>query len=131
MPVAVSPVDGQVRSMLREFGLQRGDQFAGLPVNGALAAEVVVMLGDGQQAFARNIFSAQNIFQKGDHIVPGLGTAEGDHQNRVVVHAFGLRRACGYLTREICRGSWRRISSKVPCGETTTRGGTPPPPPFL
>ncbi len=80
MPVAISPVDRQLRPVLGEFVFERGDQFPRLLVDGALAVEMVVVLGDGQHAFARNISSAQNIFEERNHLVRRFRTAEGDNK---------------------------------------------------
>ena len=90
MPIAISPIDGQLRSMLREFVFDRSNQFAGLLVDGTFSVEVVVMLGDGEKPFARNVASAQDVFQEGNYILFGFGTTEGDNKNGVVVHACGL-----------------------------------------
>ena len=79
MPVAIAPIDRQLRAVLGQFVLERGDQFPGLLVDGAFTAEMVVVLGDGQHAFARNISAAQDIFEEGDHIVRGFWPTEGDN----------------------------------------------------
>ena len=46
MPVAVAPVDGQVGAVTVELGGEGGDQGPVLAVDGADAAEAVVVLGD-------------------------------------------------------------------------------------
>ena len=74
--------------MLRQFILQRCDQFSRLLVDRALAVEVVVVLGDRQHAFARNIPSAQHVFEERNHIFRGLRPTEGDNKNGVVVHCM-------------------------------------------
>ena len=78
MPVAIAPVDGQVRAAGGQFGLERGDQFASLIVDGALAAELVVVLGYFEHAFARDVPAAQHIFEERDDVFAALGAAEGD-----------------------------------------------------
>ena len=95
MPVAVSPIDRQLRSVLREFVFDRSDQFARLLVDRTFSVEVVVVFGDGEDAFARNIFSAQDVFKEWNYVFFGFGTAEGDNKNGVVVHACGLNFPCG------------------------------------
>jgi hypothetical protein len=72
--------------MLSEFVLERGNQLAGLLVDGTLAAEMIIVFGDGEHALAGNVSSAQNIFEEWDYIFGRFGTTEGDYKNRVVVH---------------------------------------------
>src|SRR5580692_715191 len=100
MPVAIAPVDRQLRAVLREFVLESGDQFAGLLVDGAFATEMVVVLGDGQHTFARNVSATQYVFEEGDYVVGGFWAAEGDNENGVVIHE--LRMTGGYLTKKVC-----------------------------
>jgi hypothetical protein len=57
-----------------------------LLVDGALALEVVVVFGDGEQAFARNVASAQDGFEEGNYIFLRFGTTERNHKDSVVVH---------------------------------------------
>ena len=77
MPVAVSPIDGKVQTVLREFFFERRDQFADLLVDGTLAIEVIIMLRDRQQTLVRNIPSAQHIFEKGNDVIAGFRAACG------------------------------------------------------
>ena len=58
--------------MLCEFRGQCGDQFARLLVDGTLAVEMVVVLGDGEHALARDIASAQHVFEERNDIVVTL-----------------------------------------------------------
>ena len=90
MPVAIAPVDRQLRTVAIEFGLQRSNQLAILFVDRTLAAELVIVLGDGQHSFARNISATQHIFEEGNYLLVRLGTAERHHQQRVIVHTFRL-----------------------------------------
>src|SRR5882672_11353379 len=51
---------------------------------------MVVMLGDCEQALARNIAPAKDVLQKGNRVLAFFGTTKGDDQQRVVfVHRFG------------------------------------------
>ena len=59
--------------MLGQFTFESCDQFASLLVDRALAVEMVVVLGDREHALARNIPSAQNVFEEWNHIVAGFG----------------------------------------------------------
>src|SRR5580698_4083424 len=61
MPVAIAPVNGEVRPVARQLAFQPSDKRASLIVNGTLAAEVVIMLGDGQDPLPRNVAAAQNV----------------------------------------------------------------------
>ena len=90
MPIAIAPVDRDLGSMLRQFAFESCNQFTGLLVDRTLAAEMVVMFGDRQHALPRNIPPAQNVFQERNHILRALGPAEGDNQNRVVIHSSRL-----------------------------------------
>jgi hypothetical protein len=129
MPVAIAPIDGQLRSMLREFLFDRGDKLAGLLVDGTFSVEVVVMFGDGEKALARNVASAQDIFKEGNYILFGFGTAEGDNKNGVVVHAGGL----GFFLWINREKKWDNSSREcdfrsVPFWESGGCEGYPPPP---
>src|SRR5579871_3599859 len=79
MPVAISPIDWKVRTVLCQFRLQRGDQLASLLVDGAFSVEVIVVFGDGEHALAGNISPAKDIFEERNNIFPRLRTAEGDN----------------------------------------------------
>jgi hypothetical protein len=86
--------------MLCQFTFQRCDQFSRPLVDRALAAEMVLMLGDGQHALARDIPSPQHVFEKRNHIFGRLWSTEGDHKNCVIVHAFSSKMSCGYLMKK-------------------------------
>ena len=47
---------------------------------------MVVMLGHRQHALARHIAAPQHILEERNYVVSGLGSAEGDHNNGIVVH---------------------------------------------
>src|SRR5580704_16398694 len=126
MPVAIAPVDRQLRAVLREFVLESGDQFAGLLVDGAFATEMVVVLGDGQHTFARNVSAAQYVFEEGDDIVLGFRAAEGDNENRVVIHE--LRMTGGHLAKKFAAGRRKRSFGGVSFRENSALGGGPPSP---
>ena len=49
-------------------------------VDGALAIEVVVVLGDRKHALARDISSTQHVFEEWDDIFPGFRATEGDNR---------------------------------------------------
>src|SRR5580692_10035951 len=129
MPVAIAPVDRQLRAVLREFVLESGNQFAGLLVDGAFATEMVVVLGDGQHTFAGNVSAAQYVFEEGDDIVLGFRAAEGDNENRVVIHE--LRMTGGHLAKKFAAGRRKRSFGGVSFRENSALGGYPPPPPPL
>ncbi len=78
MPVAIAKVDRQMRAAVGEFPRESGYERAVLSVDGSSAVERVVVLGDLQQALARHIPAAQDIFQKWDHVFAALRSAEGD-----------------------------------------------------
>ena len=63
--------------MSRQFGLDGGDQRARLIVNRTLAAERIIVFRYFQHAFARDVFSAQYIFEEGHYVVCFLWSAEG------------------------------------------------------
>ena len=64
--------------MGRQFGLERGDKIASLIVDGALAAELVVVFRYFEHAFARDVPAAQDVFEEGYDVFAALGAAEGD-----------------------------------------------------
>ena len=78
MPVPVSPVDREIRAVLFEFVLQRGDQFASLLVDGALALKMVVVFRDGEHALPRNVSPAKHVFKKRELRLPAIR----DHRRR-------------------------------------------------
>src|SRR5713101_9500515 len=78
MPVTVSPIDWQLWAMLLQLRPQRGNQLARLLIDRALALEVVIVLGHGQHAFARNVPSAQHVFQEGNHLFLRFRPTERD-----------------------------------------------------
>src|SRR5438270_3660910 len=88
IPVAISPINGELGSMLREFALERCDEFANLLVDRALSAEMVVMFRNREHTLARNIPSAQHVFEKWHYLFGGLRSAERDNKNGVVLTAF-------------------------------------------
>src|ERR1043166_9683725 len=77
MPVAIAPVDRQLRTVLRKFDLQCCNQIASLLVDRTLAVEMIIVLGDREHALARNISSTQYIFEKGNYIFARFGPAKG------------------------------------------------------
>ena len=85
MPVAISPVDGQVRAAPVEFGPQGGEQCEILLVDRALAAEMMVVLGDFQHPLARHVSAAEHVLQERHHVIGAVGTAERHEQHRIVV----------------------------------------------
>lgn len=90
MPIPIPPIDGQMGAIALQLRFERGNQVSCLLIDGALAFEVVVVLGDGEQAFARNIASAQHGFEKGNYVFARLGSAEGNHENGVIGHGRWL-----------------------------------------
>ncbi len=64
MPIAVSPIDRQVKPAPLAFRRDGRDQCAAMFVDRADATEMLIMLGDFQHPFARNVFSSQHVFKK-------------------------------------------------------------------
>jgi hypothetical protein len=44
----------------------------------------MVVLGDFEQPLAGHVAAARDVFEKRQHLVPALGTSEGDKQQGVV-----------------------------------------------
>src|SRR5579859_1221298 len=86
MPVAVSPIDRQVRAVLSQFHFKSCNELPILVVDRALTAEVVVVFGHFKHALARHVLTAQDILQEWHDFIEAFGTPEGGNQNRVVVH---------------------------------------------
>ena len=76
MPVSVSPIDRQRGAVSFQLFFQRGNQFSGLLVDRALAFKVVIVFGYSEKPLTRDIFSAQHVFQKGNHFFTRFGSAE-------------------------------------------------------
>src|SRR5271169_4019882 len=113
MPVAVAPVDRQ-----RDFLLQGRDQLAALAVDGAASAEVVIVFGHGQKPLARDVAASQHALQKWDHFRDGLGPAERNNQNGIVVHLH--RMPCGARSDRA-----PQPLSQPPCAKIGTSGMKP------
>ena len=91
MPVAIAPIDRQARPMLGQFVLQPRDQSAVMIVDGALAVEVMIVLGDFEQALAGHIPPAQNVFEKRHYVIRLLRPTERQHQHGVIIrHPYSL-----------------------------------------
>ena len=84
LPVPVSPVDGQGNLVSIQFCSQELNEISTLLIDRADTAKVVVMLGNFQQAFARNGFATEYIFEERNDVVRLFGTTEGKNQNRIV-----------------------------------------------
>ncbi len=84
MPIAIAPIDGQARAVARQLFAKPGDQRAVLIVDRALAAEVVIMLGDRQHPFPRHIAPAQHVLEKRNDVVRFFRSSEREHQNGVI-----------------------------------------------
>src|SRR5580704_12350871 len=76
MPVAIAPIDGKLQPVAGQFQFERGDQFAVVIVDRALAAEMIIMLRDGQHPLARYIAPAQDILKKRYDVVRLFGPSE-------------------------------------------------------
>ena len=70
--------------MLGQLALERRDQSPVLVVDRALAAEVLIVLGDFEHSLAGHVPPAEHVFEKRDHIVRAVGAAEGDHEHGVI-----------------------------------------------
>src|ERR1700682_98293 len=85
MPVAIAPVDWQVRSVRFQFFLQCRDELPILRIDRTDAAEQFVMMGDLQHPLARHVAAPQNVFEEGYDIIHPLGPAEGNDQDCIVL----------------------------------------------
>src|SRR5207302_7363865 len=79
MPVPVSPVDRQLRTMLFEFAFQSGDQFASLLVDWALAVKMVVVFSDGKHSLPGNVSPPKHVLKKRNDVFSRFGTTERDN----------------------------------------------------
>ncbi len=85
MPIAITPIDGQLQAVARQLAFQRGDQCTVLIVDRAPAIEVIVMFRDGEHALARHVAAAQYILEKRHDVVRLFGSSERKHQNGVML----------------------------------------------
>jgi len=88
MPVAISPVNGQMWAVNVEFPNELAQQAADLAVQWADAAEMAVMLGNFQESIAGDIASAGHVIQKGNYVVRTLRAAKRDDEQGVVRQCF-------------------------------------------
>ena len=100
MPVAVAPIDGQTRATSLEFILQRQDQLAILFVDRALAAKLLIVLGNFQHSLVRDVLATQHIFQEGNDVGRLLGAAKGNNQQGVNRLRRGKVHIDPYLDRQ-------------------------------
>lgn len=84
VPVSISPIDREGDISFFEFSEEIPDQFPALAVDGADAVEMVVVFGDLQESFARDVAAAQDVFEEGDDILSAFRSAEGEKEKRVV-----------------------------------------------
>src|SRR5690606_22357750 len=92
-PVAVAEVDGELDPLRRQRLADARDQRPVLLVDGALAAEVVIVLGDALQPLARDAAPARDVLQEGKDVFGALRAAERHEQERIVVGWLHLVRA--------------------------------------
>ena len=79
MPVSIPPVNGD-----RNLFLQRGNQIPILIVDRAAASEMVIMFGNGEKPFARNISATQDIFEKRNYVPDGFRSSKGHDQKSLI-----------------------------------------------
>jgi hypothetical protein len=79
VPVAIAPIDGQIDHLF-----ESRDERPIVIVNRAAAAEVIVVFRYFQHPLARDVPSAQDIFEKRDYVFVLLRTPEGDHKQSVI-----------------------------------------------
>src|SRR6476469_3112494 len=76
MPVAIAPVDRQMRAVSRKFLFEYSNECPVLIVDRAAAAELVVMLGHFKHSLAGHVSAAQHIFEKRQNVVRSVRAAE-------------------------------------------------------
>ena len=100
MPIAISPIHGKIRTAVSEFVLNGRYQIACLLIDRAFAIEVVIVFGNGEHAFPRDVASAKHVLEEGNDIIMTFRTAEGNHQECVVVHAVGSNVSDEFCTKK-------------------------------
>src|SRR5688572_32967530 len=78
-PVAIAPVDWEIRTVSGEYFFERGDQVSILLVNWTDAPKHLVMMHYAEHALARHVAAAQHVFQEGNHVVHPFWSAKRDH----------------------------------------------------
>src|SRR6266852_3873990 len=81
LPVAVAKINRKVWTTCLQLVFQSGNQLAILFVDGTDAAEEFVVLCDLKQALARDVSTAQYVFEKGNYVVHSFRPAKGNDQN--------------------------------------------------
>ena len=76
MPIAVAPIDWQMRTVCGKLFSKCSDQRAILVINRAATAQMVVMLGNFQHPFPRHVPATQHVLQKRQHVVGLIRTAK-------------------------------------------------------
>ena len=84
MPVAISPVDRQLRAVAGQLELQIADEGPILLVDRALAAEMIIMLGDREHPLPGDVLAPQDVFQERDDLFRLFRSAERDDQYGIV-----------------------------------------------
>ena len=91
MPVAVAPINRQLRAVFAQMLFDVSPELPGLGINRADTAEMVVMLRDFQHPLPGDIPAAQHILQERENLIRAFGPAEGDNQNSIVGMGHKLR----------------------------------------
>ena len=76
MPVAIAPVDRQLRPMFLQLGFQRRNQISILLIDRTDAAKQLVMPRDAEHPFTRHLPSAQNVFEERSNIIHSFRPTE-------------------------------------------------------
>ena len=83
MPVAVAEVDRQLDAASAQLRLECLDQLTVLGVDRTDAAEQLVVVGDIEQALARDVASARDVLEERQDVVRPFGAAERDEHDRI------------------------------------------------
>lgn len=75
--------DRDLDPTITQAGGERSGEIAVVAVDRADAAEALIMLGDGGQAFPRDAPPSGDPFEKGPHLVGTFGAAEPEDDHRV------------------------------------------------
>ena len=76
MPIAIAPVDRQIDTSRIQLFSQRSNQCAILRVDGADAAEMLIVFDHFHHPFAGHILASQNVLKERQNFIWTSGAAE-------------------------------------------------------
>src|SRR6185503_5845330 len=85
MPVPIAPVDWQSRSIGLQLFFERRYQISILLIDRTHATEQFVVMRHLEHSLTRDVPTAQDVFEEGNHIVHSLRPTKRHHQQSIII----------------------------------------------